>query len=148
MKKYSCILILPVLIACSNVNPLEKRVLDRIKNCGDTCVVKLNDETEFEWDTVYVFDVPLSSIEMEKIMGLAYPQYREFSSSIIFIKDAKIVYHETKHVNVEGITDNEIIFGTAVDTTRYKVFTPAKAIFNVTQKQSGNKHYFELIPIE
>jgi hypothetical protein len=49
---------------------------------------------------------------------------------------------------VEGIIEDQIMFGSFSDTSRYKLFTPENAKFKVVERESGNKNYFELIQLE
>jgi hypothetical protein len=115
---------------------------------NDTCIVLMKDETSFEWDKLYVFNLPLPQEEVDKVIGMSYSYYEEFTRPMIFVKDGNIVYHENNRTNIEGIVDNQVIFGGILDTTRYRTFSIDEAVFRARKKKSGSKNYYELITID
>lgn len=143
------ILFLVIFKSCGTetIDPLstEGKLVTRISTtCGDSnsCTIRLKDVTDFEWDRVYVFKYTASKSEIEKVIGVPFPQYKEFKRSIIFVNGGKLVHGEANPTNVEGLINNEVVFDIA-DGDTYKSYSSENR-FEVSRKNFQRGVYYEL----
>jgi hypothetical protein len=104
--------------------------------------------TDFQWDKVYFFEIPINKDFINTSIGIDYPNYVEFTRPIIFLNKGKIVYSENSEASVENLVDEQIIIGDLTDTTKFKIFTPEEAIFKSMTKENDNLKYYELTPLK
>jgi hypothetical protein len=124
-------------------------------NCEtDTCIVRMTDLFSFEWDTMFVFSLPIGNTIC------SYPKYRrtqkEFDRRIIFVKDSKIMYCEDERATEEPysfyILSNDIFYAQGIASVTRSgrrrnlsniFYTPETAVFYVTWDPSHR--YYNLI---
>ncbi|QLH31660.1 MAG: hypothetical protein HWD62_03775 [Cyclobacteriaceae bacterium] len=137
-----------LLIGCSKTDTIESKIVLKISQCSEPCFVSIKEIATFKWDKLYVFNLPASPEEINDALGINYPYYVEFTRPMIFLNGDSLVYYENNSSNVEGVVDDQVIFGRGSDATKYKIITPENSIFKSDRKISGNKmNYYELIPI-
>jgi len=130
-------------------NSIEGKLVTKIKTtCGESsgCTVRIRDVTDFAWDRVYVFKTTADQSEVEKTIGVPFPQYREFRRSIIFLKGGKLVYGEANPTDVEAPIKDQVIFDIP-DTDDYRAYSP-ESRFEVTRKNYDGRGYYKLNLIE
>jgi hypothetical protein len=123
----------------------EGKLVTRINTtCSDSnsCTIRLKDVTDFDWDRVYVFKYTARKSEIEKVIGVPFPQYEEFKRSIIFVKGGKLVHGEANPTDVEGLINNEVVFDIA-DGETYKSYS-SESQFEVRRKNFQGGVYYEL----
>ena len=147
--KFSIVLLVTYsLMSCSRAQNLEDKIHIKVNECSqDSCVIKIKDLTNFDWDSVYFFSyfTPLESIE--SIIGQPYKHYQEFTIPIIFKKNDSIVYFENNACDVEGIKEGQVIIGSESDTLNCKIFTQKTAVFNARKISTDKVEYYKLIPL-
>lgn len=136
------------LLSCnSGRGKIETAIAESVEKCNNgNCIVTLKSITHFDWDRVYFFEVPISREFINSSIGLNYIYYEEFTRPIIFIRNGKIVYHENNKSSIESILEKQIVIGDISDTSKYKTYTPADAVFKGEVKKENNTKYYELTP--
>lgn len=67
---------------------MYNRVNGRLKKCSaDTCVVKMTDIFDFEWDTLYVFP-PMTNYKPK------YQEFQDIARRLVFVKNSEVIYRE------------------------------------------------------
>jgi hypothetical protein len=124
---------------------VEGKLVTRINTtCGESssCFIRLRDVTDFDWDRVYVFTYSVRQSEIEKVIGVPFPQYEEFNRSMIFFNGGKLVYSEAEPTDVEGLINNEVVFDIA-DEDAYRSYS-SESQFEVKRKNFQRGVYYEL----
>ena len=133
MKRLS-ISILAALLLCScgsgKTGRIERRIGERIDACkpGDACTVRISDVTDFSWDKMYVFKHNATQDQIDKALGISFPDYVEFTRRLVFLKDDKIVYRDDALSNIESLVNGEVTFDFA-EYEVYKVYAANDAVF-------------------
>src|ERR1043166_1470867 len=87
-----------MLIACGwQSNSVEARIVNRInQQCGKAgdCIIRIREVTPFDWDKMYVFTDGAAQGEVDKALGVPFPNYTEFTRKIVFMNRGVIVYSE------------------------------------------------------
>jgi len=141
---YFFIFLFIILISC-NTNTFDNKIINKIENtCKEnSCLVKIKDLTNFDWENMYVFKYNATFEEISKAIGIAPPHYKEFTRKIIFTLNEKIVYFEEEKANIEGLIDNEVVFDIP-DSVNFKKYTLQNAIFKTYKKEYKNGNYYEM----
>lgn len=149
MKRLILLVITLSLFNCSRQKGnIESLFVKEIEDCkSKNCKIKLKDLTNFEWDTVYFFEVPITREFVNNSIGVNYNNYVEFTRPIIFLNKGEIIYSENNEASIESLVDEQILIGSITDTTKVSVFTPNEAIFNVKVKENNHLKYYELTPV-
>ena len=147
------ILFLPLIGSCGtktvDPNSIEGKLVTRINTtCSESsgCIIRLRDVTDFAWDRVYVFKTTADQSGVEKVIGVPFPQYREFRRSMIFLKGGKLVYGEANPTDVEQLINHEVVFDIP-DKELYRSYPP-ESEFEVTRKTFQGGVYYKLNLIE
>lgn len=139
------VLIIFVLFSCSKMGSIEEAIGRKIHNSNESpCIFDLRDLTEFDWDTAYFFQIPVSSEFVANVLGKEYSQYKEFTRPWIFTKDGKVVYSENNKSSVESIVSGQVVFGSLLDTVKIKRFTSVNSVFSGNVRNHDGIQYFEL----
>jgi hypothetical protein len=149
--------ILSILIMYLNYEStfLQDKIASHVKkNCKnrDDCYLSLKDITNFEWDKFYIIKI---GADINKILGFEYSFNRDISTSYVFLKDGKIVYHYEDFL--KGTLDFEMIpekytFCESVNSCQnendYLLFSPDEANFYVKEWWSDRikKNRYHLYP--
>ncbi|MDE6471319.1 MAG: hypothetical protein K2L19_09920 [Eubacterium sp.] len=56
--------------------------------------VRLSDFTNFEWDYVIIYDLPVTAKDISEYAGINYEKALDLQSGMIFIKDNEIIFEE------------------------------------------------------
>lgn len=137
------IFILSILCGCNNT--LETQIAKKIKQCdGKECEMNLREITDFEWDTAYFFDIPASQAVINKVIGVDFKTYKEFTRPFIFMKRKKIVYYENNASSIESITKNQVVFHNLADTATFTVVSAKNSIFKGYIEDNGGIDYYRL----
>lgn len=136
------------LFSCSrHKGKIELAITKEIENCKTSdCKIELKKITNFHWDKVYFFALPVNKDFINTSIGIDYTDYVEFTRPIIFLNNGKIVYSENDEASVENLVDEQIVIGDITDTTKVRIFTPEEAIFKSAIKENDNLKYYELTP--
>ncbi len=149
MKKLILLSVITLLLISCNrqKGKIELALSNEIQNCNTPdCKIELKKVTDFEWDKVYFFEMPITKEYVNKNIGIDYSDYVEFTRPIIFLNKGKIIYSENNEASVESLVDEQIVIGDIIDTTKVRVFTPKEAIFKSAVKENDNLKYYELTP--
>lgn len=144
----SVIVILVFALVSCDVTTLEKKIAIKARECEVSCTISLKEITDFKWDKVYISDIPSTLQEINEAIGVEYSYYEEYTRPIIFFNKGKIVYHENNPSNIEGVISDQVIFGNATDTTKFRVYSVEEAVFKVRKRKSNSKDYYELIQLK
>ena len=141
MKRF-CILILALtlLLGCSRSGLIERRVGERVESCKPdaSCVIRIKDFTDFQWDKMYVFSYGAELSDIEAAIGTSFPNFVQFTRRLVFLKEGKIVYREDEPTDIEHAVDGEVSF-TGMDTEpSHLMFTTETAVFSA--KRQGHSH--------
>lgn len=98
-----------VLISCSGDNSIESKIYKNLKKEKKE-EIDLKDYTDVEWDTAYLFQIPLSHEEVNNILSTKYNHYVEFTRPFVFMKANKVVYYENLPSNIEKMTDGQLVY--------------------------------------
>lgn len=137
-----------MLSSCKS-NTFESKITKKIEsNCKqNSCTISIKDVTDFTWDKMYVFKYNVTLEEVNKVLGLNFANYTEFTRKIIFTSGGKVVYREEEKTNIEGLVNNEVVFDIP-DTINYKAYNIEDAKFTVIEKEFDKGKYFELTQIK
>lgn len=143
------ILFLTIFASCGTkiIDPLsiEGKLVTRINaTCGQSssCIIRLNDVTDFAWDQVFVFKHNAMRSEIEKVIGTPFPQYEEFNRSMIFLKAGTVVYSEVEPADMERPINNHVVFDIS-DTEVYRSYSH-ESQFEVKRKHFERNVDYEL----
>ena len=140
--------ILPIVLflcGCKEEYSIEEKVYTRINSCETAvCKFSIKEFTPFDWDTAFLFTVPRSVEAINKKIGTTYAGYKEFTRPFIFLKNGSVIYYENNPSGLEGLLDNQIVFGNPDDTSICKVVSAKENDFIGRIKKSGHKRYIEL----
>ena len=84
------------------------------------CWINLRDYTDFDWDTVYVFQYWTSEDEIAQVIGQRFPRYEEFQTHIAFVLNGRLVHTEAIQKNVERPSSRETVFHIAPGASFWK----------------------------
>jgi len=111
--------------------------------------VNLSDFTNFEWDTVLVFQHPVSAQDIENAIGVKYEKSLDLTSGMIFVLDGKIIYDE---IFKDDYTDLAPLLIYPYDNINadlnYNVFTPVTASFKCEKVNRKDSYGYRLYPIQ
>jgi hypothetical protein len=99
-----------LLINCKHSINIEKAIAQKANTCKDSCMISIKDLTGFKWDTLYVFNFPVSLEEINVTIGCDYKFYEEFTRPFIFFERGKIIHYENNNSNTEGLIKGQVIF--------------------------------------
>lgn len=137
------ILSLILLGSCSNT--IESKIASKLKQCEKSvCEIDITELTNFKWDTAYYFEIPVSQDIINKMIGIEYQNYKEFTRPLIFIKNRKIVYSENNPSGVESITKNQIVFNELTDTAICKIISSSNSKFKGYKEKNSETTYYRL----
>ena len=97
------------LVSCSGDNSIENKIYKSLKKEKKE-YIDLKDYVNIEWDTAYLFQIPLSHKEIEDILNTKYNHYVEFTRPFVFMKANKVVYYENLPSNIEKMTDGQLVY--------------------------------------
>jgi hypothetical protein len=107
------------------------------------CIVRIKDITDFQWDQLHAFDYGASLDDIQKSLGTDFPDYKEFTRRIVFMKDGRIIHREDEPTNIERRVNGEVIFDESYKTL-HSSYTPETAVFRVEKKQFPDGVYYVL----
>lgn len=100
------------------IGPVGKNIMREIDSHADAngdCTLDLREMTDFEWDTLVVFDADfpvyhgdyksnhdVASEKMSQILGTAYERPSGYRSLLIFMKNGEIVHEESYLADIEA----------------------------------------------
>lgn len=109
----------------------------------DSCIFELHSVTEFEWDSVYIFNEFVSGEEISEFIGTDCHCFTvdESMERIIFTHNGKIVfsdeYYDISTVQFKSIVPNE-----------YPIhFSKKNAVFHVSRFNLGQMEVYDLLPV-
>ena len=92
-----------LLVFTGCVKTLNDKLYSKIKkDCEtlDSCIIEIEDVTDFKWDTMYVVFPNATPEELEKVFGAAGISFWDESMNLIFYENGSIVYNEASEFNV------------------------------------------------
>ncbi|RZJ74504.1 MAG: hypothetical protein EOO45_08365 [Flavobacterium sp.] len=98
-----------ILISCTWDNYIDNKIYKTLKN-EKVQFIDLNDYVDVDWDTAYLFQIPLSNDEIENIINTRYSHYVEFTLPFIFLKGDKVVYYENIPSNIEKLREGTLVY--------------------------------------
>jgi len=120
-----------------------KLQLDSAKQ--DSCILVLNNITDFNWDTVYIVEPSVTLDELNKVLGFYYPFWDDIADRIIFTFERRVVYHEDKFPYSDVPTNEHVYFSFDKDTGDYIKLANKNAIFTAIRSQSYDYITYKLI---
>lgn len=142
-------LIFVLLFGCTGARTIEQRIGERINACAASqpCIVTITDVTDFSWDQMHVFEAVATREQIEKSLGMTFPDYVEFTRRIVFLKNGKIIRREDEPTNLEHPVNGQVSFAeTYIDP--HWVFTPDNAVFRAEQKRFSGGIYYLLTQVK
>jgi hypothetical protein len=149
MKKVIFYLSIIILLGCQN--NIQKKIVHKItRQCKDahTCILKIRDVTDFEWDRMYIFNESVRLEEVNKILGFKYDYFEDIARRIIFTKGNKVVNHEDDFPYPKEKPNGKVFFKFGNDSLKYAIFSPDKAIFKVQKNEIECSIFYNLTPLE
>ncbi len=147
MKNIYIFLSIIMIAGCQS--SIQKKIVYNIKlNCKnpDTCVLNIENVTNFKWDKLYIFNEDVHLEELNKVLGFNYEYFKDIARRIIFTRGNKVVYHEDDYPYPEEKFKGKVIFDLGFDTVKYAIFTNNEAIFKIHRKKIEGFEYYELTP--
>jgi len=95
---------------------------------------------------MYVFDYRATKDQINQALGTPFPNYKELTRRIVFLKDSKIVYSEDDPANIEAPINREVIFDIP-NTEVYESYMP-DTVFRVEKKEFENGVYYSLTQVK
>lgn len=127
------------LIGCVKENNFELQITQYIKsNCEPNfvCTLRLNDLTNFAWESAIILDENISSDSALKVLDSHYYAWREFSGQIMFFKDDEFIRAITYRTADFDDINWSIDFSTG--TSDYLFVTDENAVFEVRKVAKEN----------
>ncbi len=82
-------------ICIERKNTVSERIISDIEeNRDDVVTINLSDYTNFKWDSVILYDWPISSASISRGTGVDYDRDLDVSCGMIFVYENKVVYEE------------------------------------------------------
>jgi len=158
MKRKWLIIIAAILIVLIPAVIISKNLYERGKlsnqickvidvKCDDNdaneCVIDLNVIADFSWDKMLLYEVGMTSSEIGEILDVDFSDYLEWMSGMVFVKDNKVVYHESIFYDGETRVKLNIYVERVDGEGKYFVCTPANAEFIGMRwiGEDGKKYY-------
>ena len=138
------------MVTCDQkIGSFEGEALDVIEDCSDfkNCVISINQITNFDWDTMYVFRYLATDEDIKLITGISPENLGDsYSSKVVFMKEREVVFFEKRDVDVSsGPDNNAIVFDFGHTSRKFKLFTRESDLFNVERVYFGNEKYYYLL---
>jgi hypothetical protein len=97
-----------------NVGPADKKIVAEIKRrCvqGHPCTVHLtNVINDFDWDTMYVFEMGASRSDIESVIHTPLNHSPDLVKTLIFMKQGRVTHYEEESEDIENATDQDLNF--------------------------------------
>lgn len=106
------------LISCNGDNSIENKIYKSLKKEKKEDI-DLKDYVNIEWDTAYLFQIPLSHKEIDDILNTEYNHYVEFTRPFVFMKANKVVYYENLPSNIEKMTDGQLVYKSLLNEDKF-----------------------------
>lgn len=95
------------LTGCAVIGGINQSVSDKIADYCDKSEetqfeIRLSDFTDFEWDYVVIYDLPVTAKEISEYAGINYTNEPDLQSGMIFVKDNEIVFEEVFKTDFES----------------------------------------------
>jgi hypothetical protein len=145
--KRVCFLFMALLVTlgCSRSGVIERRIGERVDGCDPAapCIIRVKDVTDFPWEKMYAFDYGVSHDQIEKALGVPYPNYIEFQRRLVFLNDGKIVHREDEPTDIERPVTGEVIFAETDGVNQWS-YTPDTAVFSGKKVGPESESYYVL----
>lgn len=141
--------VLPIMISCSKSGVVEQRIGDRVNTCKPTeaCIINIKELTDFQWDKMFVFTSGARNEDIDKAIGIKYPDFVEFTRLMVFTKDGKIVHREKESTNIEGAVNGQVNFeGSYVD--RFSLYMSDTALFRAEKIELKGGRVYRLTQVK
>jgi len=96
------------------VGPVDKKIVLEIKkSCAQRspCTVRLaNVVNDFDWDTMYVFEMGASRSDIESVIHTPLNHSPDLVETLIFMKQGRITHYEEEQEDFENATDQSLNF--------------------------------------
>ncbi len=155
LKKIFCLFLsaLVFLTGCSISRHLLQNdihsYLDDNYNKEHKVIINISDFTNFEWDTLLIFQYPISAQDIENAIGVKYEGSLDLTSGMIFVLDDKIVYDEIFKNDYTNLAPFLIYpYNNINNDSNYNVFTPKTALFKCEKVNSKEAYGYRLYPIQ
>lgn len=139
-----------VSIIISEKGKLSNQICDTIDDECDynnECVIKMDEITDFAWDKMLLYEVMSSETEISKALGVEFKESVDLSGGMVFVKDDKVVYHESFLHNPDHLSKLQIYVGLIEgEGDKYPVFTPDDAIFVGSRREIDGKYRYWIKP--
>lgn len=145
MKRiFPCILSVVLLLTMGACSKADKKVSANIKSAftEDTLKIKMEDYTDFDWDTLIVYRHPADAAEIDEAGGIRYRGSLDLTDGMIFAKDGRVVYEEVFPTDFET-PYAFVVFPCAEedpDQAHVRAFTPKTAVFAGTRENYDGKY--------
>jgi hypothetical protein len=135
---------------CTKSGLIEPLVVGRAKSCkpNTSCIIRMKELTDFEWDQMYVFSPGASQEFIEKSLGTPFPDYVEFKRRFVFLKAGKIVHREDDPTDIEHPIDGQVSFAESYAEPSHWLFSPETAVFNAEKRVFGNGSIYIMTPVK
>lgn len=107
MKKYLVIIVCILLVIASAAvigtviqerNKVSNQICDVIeRKCADQneCQINMAEITNFSWDKMLLYQVGMTRSQVSEILDVEFSYELDMESGMVFVKDNKVVYHES-----------------------------------------------------
>lgn len=147
MKYRVLYIFLPIVFySCSREFSVKDDLL-KTYNRKDSSIVKMNEITPFEWDTLYIFDDRATEYLINNKLQIPLNNFHEFSHKMIFMKDGKIVHFEEEDYYPSERPSNTLYFDLYDYKTKYMKFTPESAVFKFYLTRVDEGTFYDLEPV-
>lgn len=154
-KKFFCFFLstLMCLTGCSISKHLLqndiKSYLDDNYNSNQEITINLSDFTNFDWDTLLIFQYPVSAQDIENAIGVKYEGSLDLTSGMIFVLDGQIVHDEIFKDDYTNLAPFLIYPYDSINADlNYNVFTFETALFKCEKVNSKELYGYRLYPIQ
>lgn len=153
LKNFFCLLLIVWLIlsGCSNHKSFlqndMKVYLDNNYKENET-IISISDFTNFKWDTLLIFQYPVSAQDIENAIGVKYDASLDLIAGMIFVQNGKIVYDEIFEDVYSGFAPFQIYPYEDINAElHYNVFTPKTSSFRCEKVISKESYGYRLYPV-
>jgi hypothetical protein len=139
-----------IVLSCTKIVTIEQRIVQKANSCNvqSSCVIRVKELTDFDWDEMHAFSEGASQQFIEKALGIPFPDYVEFKRRIVFLKAGKLVHREDEPTDIEHPIDGQVNFAESYAEPSHWSFSPETAVFNVERHKCSHGSIYLLTQLK
>ncbi|AIQ14544.1 hypothetical protein [Paenibacillus durus] len=145
MKMLTVIVTLIFIVGCDFNIKMSDKIIDSKCSTNNTCVISIDDFTDFEWDKMVFFQVGSSNTEISNALGIEYTGQTDLMSGMIFVLKNKVVHEERVPYDPEHPNKLQYTIEKKPKDPNYVIFTSKKAELEGKREKIDGVLYYTFI---